>query len=329
MSEIGIDSPRHVLLSGATGFLGSELCGYLRKRGVRVRGVVRSAVDGPWDDMIVADLASSGIEKESLYGIDTVFHLAGKAHALSETRDASSEYARINTEGTRRLLSAARVAGVRRFVFFSSVKAVGEGGVDCMDESSNLPAETPYGQSKREAERLVIEGGYVPSPVVLRLSMVYGPSDKGNLPRMIESVAKGRFPPLPESSNRRSMVHVEDVVQAAVLAAERLEAVGQIYNVTDGQTYSSRQIYEWICDALGRPVPRWNVPMGVLKALASVGDRIGRMRDRRFIFDSDVLDKLVGSACYSSDKIVRELGFRPKRNLRSSLPEIIAYLDLS
>lgn len=173
-----------------------------------------------------------------------------------------------------------------------------------------------------------MEGGYVPEPVILRLSMVYGPTRKGNLPKMIEAIRRGRFPPLPETGNKRSMAHVDDVVQAAILAAEKAEAVGQTYIVTDGQAYSTRQIYESICEVLGKPVPSWHVPIGMLKTLAKVGDGIGILRGRRFMCDSDALDKLTGSAWYSQEKIERELGFSPKRRLRGSLAEIVHYLGL-
>lgn len=205
---------------------------------------------------------------------------------------------------------------------------MGEGGEVCQDESVSCCPETPYGRSKLVAERFVLEGGYVPEPVVLRLSMVYGCSHKGNLPRMIEAVAKGRFPPLPDVGNKRSMVHVKDVVQAAMLAAERSAAVGQAYIVTDGHPVSTRQMYEWICGVLGKPVPAWTIPIRLMKVLAHVGDGIGRVRGRRFMFDSGALDKLISSACYSSEKIKRELGFRPAWDLRSALPEIVASLGM-
>ncbi len=302
--------------------LGRPLCHTLHSHGWRVIAVTRKQEAGPWDESIQADLASQ--ETFSMPSdIDVVFHLAGKAHALSETKQDEKEYFRINTEGTRRVLEAAQASGVRRFVFFSSVKAINEGGTECLDEASPCLPVTPYGKSKLEAERLVLEGNYVPEPVVLRLSMVYGPSPKGNLPRMIEAVAKGRFPPIPEFGNRRSMVHVEDVVQAAILAAERSEAIGQTYLVTDGQPYSTRELYEWICQALGKPIPGWRIPKIVFRGLAKVGDIIGGVRGRRFMFDSDTLEKLAGSACYSSQKIEQELGFRAHHHLRESLPDII------
>jgi len=261
----------------------------------------------------------------ALSGIDTVFHLAGKAHALTENRQDVDEYFQINTGATERLLQACRAQGVKRFIYFSSVKAVGSiDGV--MDESVIVETDSPYGRSKFSSEKLVLEGGFVPHPVVIRPSMVYGNTEKGNLPRMIQAIAAGRFPPLPDNGNRRSMVHVDDVVQAAILAAERPEAAGQAYIVTDGVPYSTHQIQDWICEALGRKVPSWSVPMSALKLLGYLGDVIGRTRGRRFMFDSDALESLLGSASYSSKKIEAELGFRPSRNLQDALPEIIEFL---
>ena len=314
------------LVTGGSGSIGINLCCELVSCGYDVRVLARRKEDGPWKELIQGGLTKS-LPDSLCDGVDTIFHLAGKAHALSETSQDEDEYFAINAEGTRKLLEAAKQAGVRRFVFFSSIKAMGEGGLECFDESASCVPETPYGSSKLAAEKLVLEGGYVPEPVVLRLSMVYGNSEKGNLPRMIEAVAKGRFPPLPEAGNRRSMVHVDDVVHAAILAAEKTEAIGQTYIVTDGTPYSTRQIYEWICEALGKPVPGWSIPMPVLRMLARVGDGIGGVRGRRFMFDSDALDKLIGSACYSSAKLERELGFVPQRHLRETLPDMIRFLE--
>jgi len=224
------------------------------------------------------------------------------------------------------MLEAAQRAGVKSFIYFSSVKAVGNSDFE-MDETYSADPDTPYGASKLAAEKLVLEGGYVPHPVVIRPSMVYGNTEKGNLPKMIRAIEAGRFPPLPDIGTRRSMVHVEDVVQAAILATERSEAAGQTYIVTDGQAYSTRQIYEWICEALQKPIPGWSVPLVVLKGLGQAGDVIGKMQGKRFMFDSDALAKLAGSAYYSSEKIQNELGFKAGYHLKETLPEIIRYLE--
>jgi UDP-glucose 4-epimerase len=350
-----IRSGTTAFVTGATGFIGRRLCARLRGSGASVIGLARRAspraAAAPVDAWVEGDLgddAPLSLPK----GIDTVFHLAGKAHALSEVAQDDAEYARINTEGTRRMLEAAKEAGVRAFVFFSTVKAVGEGprtenggprtevGFSSRASATqNAAAETvlatrfasgwdtPYGQSKRAAERLVLEGGYVPHPVVLRPSLIYGPSPKGNLEKMITAVRRGRFPPLPETGNRRSMVHVDDVIDAALVVARSPAAAGGTYIVADNEPFSTRQLFEWISEAVGQPVPRWSVPMWTMCVLGRVGDLIGRLRGRRFVFDSDALEKLTDSAWYSSEKLQRELGWVPRHTLRGSLGEICAGME--
>lgn len=318
---------KHALVTGASGFIGLELCRRLRGQGVRVRAQMRRAraAPGPWDEVVSADLAEGSLPAACLEGVDSLFHLAGKVHALSERMDDEEEYRRVNVDGTRLLLEAARRAGCRRFVFLSSVQAMGETASARLDEGSEPHPATAYGRSKLAAEALVLDPALSPPHACcLRPPLVYGPGQKGNLQRMIRAVDQGLFPPLPETGNRRSMVHVQDVVDAAVLAAAHPGARGRTYIVTDGRAYSSREILDAIRGSLRRRVPRWHVPLGALRFLARAGDVVGRLRGRRFVFDSDALEKLIGSAWYSSERISRELGFRASRGFLEALPEIIA-----
>jgi nucleoside-diphosphate-sugar epimerase len=242
--------------------------------------------------------------------------------------DAESEYVRANVDGTRNVLEAAVKAGVPRLVFVSSVKAGGEGSDVCLDEAMEDRPETPYGRTKLEAERLVfkIAREHQMHAVVLRLPLVYGPGHKGNLERMLHAVAARRFPPLPEYGNNRSMVHVSDVADAAILAAGDPDANVQTYIVTDGRPYSTRELYALMRVALGRRKPLISLPRGALRAAARLGDIVGRLRGRRFFFDSGALEKLTESAWYSSRKIETELGFKPAYDLEKALPELIAVL---
>jgi nucleoside-diphosphate-sugar epimerase len=277
---------------------------------------------------VQADLTEPQSLAGACAGVEAVFHLASYAHAEPDPDGGDAQrHRRVTIEGTRALLDAAVRAGVRRFVFFSSVKAMGEGDASCLDEGCTLPPVTAYGQSKRAAERLVMHAGQRHGLHVcaLRLPLVYGGSGaKGNLPRMIAAVRRHLFPPLPEVGNRRSVVHVEDVVRAALLAAENRRAGGQTYIVTDGEVYSTRQLYDKICRALGRPAPAWSVPMGLLRAAARLGDGVEQLNRHRFPINSDALQKLTGSAWYSSRKISDELGYRPEHNLDSALLEMVA-----
>lgn len=325
-----MDSIDRAVVTGATGFIGRALCAKLTARGVRVRALVRRAADGPWEDLIVADIGAGPLPDDALLGVDTVFHLAGKVDALSDMDGDESEYLRDNVEGTRNVLEAATKIRVERFVFVSSVKAGGECSDVCLDEAMVDNPETPYGRAKLEAERLVFKYAlkHKMHAVVLRLPLVYGPGHKGNLVRMLESVAARRFPPWPEFGNHRSMVHVEDVAVAAILAAQTPDANVQTYIVTDGRPYSTRELYGLMRLALGRRKPRLSIPIKVLRAAARFGDMVGRMRDRRFFFDSDTLEKLTASAWYRSRKLESELGFNPTYDLERALPEMVETLGL-
>lgn len=319
------------LVTGAGGFIGRHLVVRLLHDGHAVRALVREAGhSGDWPagvEVAVGDVRDAQAMKAVAAGCETVFHLAGKAHALTEVRGDEDVYRAVNTEGTRHVLEGAVAGGARRFVLFSSVKAMGEGGSSCLDESFDGPPETPYGRSKLEAERLAFDIGKRAGLHVscLRLPLVYGPGNKGNLSKMMAAIDHGTFPPLPELGNRRSMVHVVDVVRAALLAADQPAANGRCYIVTDWRGYSTRELYELICRALGKRLPGWHVPLWVLTMLGRVGDAIGRVRGKRFLFDSDALEKLAGSAWYSSERIARELGYRPSVTFPEALPELIAW----
>jgi nucleoside-diphosphate-sugar epimerase len=141
---------------------------------------------------------------------------------------------------------------------------------------------------------------------------------------MIRAVGRGIFPPIPDTGNTRSMVHIDDLVQALMLSMEKDEANGRVFIVTDGNTYSTRQIYEWICQALGREVPSWRIPAGLLRSVARVGDGIGVFTGRKFVFDTRTYDKLLGSANYDSARIRELLGYRPHWDLKRALPSMVS-----
>jgi nucleoside-diphosphate-sugar epimerase len=325
---------RPVLVTGGTGFIGRYLVEALVAVGAKVTILARPhgeslQVARRRSDQVEhrhGDLTDPGSLAGVCDGVDTIFHLAGFAHAEdgSTSLDESPHW-RITVEGTQALLDHACAAGVKRLIFVSTVKAMGEGSDACLDETSPVKPEDHYGVAKLEAERLVLAAGprCGVHTAVLRLPMVYGRHNAGNLPRMITAIERGLFPPLPEVNNRRSMVHVEDVIQALLLAAERSIPSGQIYLVTDDNVYSSRRIYESICAALGRRPPAWRVPAWLLWAAGRVGN-ILRALHLPAPLTTEALRKLLGSAWYSCEKAKRELGYRPRRKLEDALAEMVA-----
>ena len=259
-------------------------------------------------------------------GVTTVFHCAGHAHAFKGLKAADDAVHRaVNLDGTRHLLYAAGHAGVRRLVFLSSVKAMGEPGGACVDETWSLPPDSAYGQAKRAAEDLVLKAGvqYGMHVANLRLAMVYGAGGRGNLERMATLVRRGWFPPLPESGNRRSLVHVSDVVAAMRRGADDPRANGRTYIVADSRTVSGRGLYDALREVLGMPAIGWAVPRAALEGLARFGDVLEAVGGRRLPFDSEVLDRLLGSACYLPTRIENELGWRAEVPLPDGLREML------
>ena len=319
-----------VLVTGATGFIGRKLVDAFNGQNKTICVLTRdvSKISRLWPRGNIARRSGDITKAETLNdvcrGVNSVFHLASYAEEMkfNETEDPHWQ---VTVEGTRYLLEAAVRSGVKKFIYVSSVKAMGEGGESCLDESCPAEPVSAYGRAKLEAERLVLEAGKKHGMHVcnLRLPLVYGRDNRGNIRRMIVAIDRGRFPPLPETGNRRSMVHVDDVIKALWLAAENPAARGQTYIITDDRVYSTHQIYAAIRQALGRSVPRWTIPLGLLRMAARMGDTIGRIRGSSFVFDSGVLDKLTGSAWYSCQKIKTELGYRPTRFLEDGLREMV------
>jgi nucleoside-diphosphate-sugar epimerase len=315
---------RVYLVTGASGFVGRALCPKLRGTG-RVRALFRSPAEGPWDESVRVDLSSGGSVGPALEAVDTVFHLAGKTDDSATGRPDAGDFRRVNTEGTARLLEASAAFGVSRFVYLSSVKAMGTGGGDRLNESAPERTTTPYGLSKREAEKLVIDAAGIPHVCVLRASPVYGAGSKGNLSRMISAMGRGFFPPVPRIHNARSMVHVDDLADALILASENEAADRRVFIVTDGRSYSTREIYEWVCESFGKRPPRWAIPEPVFRTAGRIGDAIGAVTGRPFLFNSGMAERLFGSAFYDSGLITRTLGFEPKRTLENALEEMTGH----
>jgi nucleoside-diphosphate-sugar epimerase len=303
-----------VVVTGASGFIGRRLCEALRTQDHVVAILRAVSQDGSWDEAAVADIAQDELDVRTFAGADVVFHLAGRAHAVAERAADISLYRRINVEGTRRVAAAARAAGVRRFVFASSVKAMGEGeGDDTL---------SPYGQSKRDAEDIVL--ATMPEPVVLRLSLVYGPGVEGNLGGMLRAIKSFRFPPPPHVRNRRAMVHVDDVARALIAASSSSNAVGKCVVIGDGVEYSTRDIFDAMNAALDRPPVAWSLPSPCWRALAVAGDALGAVLKRRAPFDSEAYAKLFGSAWYEPGDMRTLLGIVPQLTLEDALPGMVA-----
>jgi nucleoside-diphosphate-sugar epimerase len=328
-------SGTRVLVTGGTGKLGRQLVTALHGAGALVAVLTRSpnVAGGLWQHTdiacILGDLTEPDSLRQALEGVELVFHLASYSPRLDEPDlyEAPSHWP-VTAVGTRDLLDAAVAAGVSGLIYLSSVKAMGEGaGADGRpaDEATPARPETLYGRAKLEAEQAVLQAGFSNGlhVCVLRLPMVYGLGAGGNLYRMIDAVARGRFPPWPQLVNRRSAVHVDDLVSAALLVATDPRAAGETYLVTDGVEYSTRWIYEQIRLALGWPIPTWTLPFCCWRLAARVGTLGERLTGRPMPLNTTALSKLAGDAWYSSRKIRDTLSFTSRHHLGTEIPSMV------
>lgn len=312
------------LIAGGTGFIGRRLLQAFRKESVPCCALVRKSFSA--EDRVVSDLSDRMGLASACLKVGAVFHCAGYAHAFSSLgSDDATMHWKVNFEGTRNLVEAAGQAGVKRFVFLSSVKAMAEPGDQCIDEDFSGQPETAYGQSKLAAEQVVLDAGrrYGMHVVNLRLAMVYGAGGRGNLERMGVMVKQGLFPPLPETGNHRSLVHVDDVVSAMRLVSADDRASGQTYIIANREAPSGRALYDALRQAQGLPACRWSVPAAALRLAARAGDGLESLLERRMPLDSEVVDRLLGSAWYSPARIERELGWGARVSLLEGLSEML------
>ena len=302
-----------VLVTGANGFIGSHL------RSGSIAMVRRAAQAGE----ISADLLDFESLKRACKGIDTIIHCAGYAHAFDD-KDPE-RYWRVNFDGTKNLLHAANELGVKRFIYLSSVKASESAGVGDWGNSLTKRPLSPYGFSKRAAEFEVLSVGQTSGMHVvnLRLAMVYGRGGKGNLERMAHAINKGWFPPLPETDNQRSVVHVNDVISAIYVCAENPHANGKTYVVCDSKCYSTKEIYDTIRRELKLPRRRFSVPIALLRAGGRMGDQMQKLFKTNLPLNSEVISKLIDSECYSAEPLRQELGWSARVNLIEGIREML------
>ena len=319
------------LVTGGNSFIGIHLVNELIRRNVNIVVYVRSIKTIP-DEWIgkVKVIEGDLIDNNSILNIgdkfDVVFHLAAYVHKIPKSDDEKKYVFAVNVEGTKNLLESLSDS-VGNIVFFSSVSVYGNDMGRNLDEDTSTNPTTLYGKTKLSAEQLVIDYGnkHKFKTTILRLPLVYGPGNKGNIYNMIEAIDHRRFVMMGRGRNKRSMVYVGNVVDAAMAVLNTEVSDGKVYLITDGIDYTVRDLYKLISKGLGRnPLP-FNVPMGIAKMLAMAGDIGNKIIRKPLPFNSEVLGKLTDSLTFSSGRIQKDIGFKPKYNLYNTIDEIIRW----
>ncbi len=302
------------LVTGATGYIGSELCRQLSAAGRAFvplsaggRGLAGGRATHP------VDLRRSPVPAELLAGVDVVYHLAGIAH-----QQAPAElHEEVNYRATLALAGAAERAGVRLFVYLSSVKAMGPAaGCVARQEGEVAAPAGAYAESKWRAECALRErfADSAMAVVILRPALVYGPHPRGNL-RWLLRAARWGFP-LPPEGGARSMVSTRDLAELMLLLPLKVQEGVHTWIVTDGEAYTTRQVYVLLREALGRSGER-QLPTWCWRALAAGLDILQRQPV------GSSFGKLFGAERYDNHALLRATGWRPRLTLARVAPAMV------
>jgi len=304
---------RSVLVTGSGGFVGRAAIKILSDTGYVVRQASHLARPGASQ---VGPLSAETDWRPIVEDRQVVLHLAARVHIGGRgTAEDFDTFRTTNRDGTLRLAEQAAWAGVRRFVFMSTIKVNGEGAEQPYSESDTPAPQGAYAVSKYEAEEglkeIAARTGL--EVVILRPPLVYGPGVKGNFRALVKLVARGVPLPLASVRNQRSFIGLANLVSAIQLALEHPAAAGRTYPLSDQHDLSTPELVEKLATALGRRSRLFPFPVPALE-LAS-----------RLIGRHQAFQQLAGSLAVDSSAISRELGWRPVRTVDEELADTAAW----
>jgi nucleoside-diphosphate-sugar epimerase len=309
-----------VLVTGSTGFLGKSLVEKLRLDSYEVISVYRGVEEDTVESVYVEGIDSRTIWKGRLAGIDYIVHCAARVHVMNEVNnDTLTAFREVNVNGTMNLAKSAAEAGVKRFVFISSIKVNGEStsGRSPYSTTDEPAPIDPYGVSKAEAEDELLALGKLSGMeiVIIRPPLVYGPGVKANFAAICKLVSKGL--PLPFgfiTSNRRSMVYVANLISLIKECIVNDKAPGHIFLVSDNDDLSLAILIKRLSFAMNRSIIMLPVPKFLFELLGKLTGKTA------------VIDRLCGSLQVDITHTYKTLNWQPPYSVDEGLSETVKHL---
>jgi UDP-glucose 4-epimerase len=306
-----------ILVTGATGFVGSALCRILCERGYGVRAAIRSERSLPnpaAERAVIGEIGAATDWAAALQGIDAVIHTAARVHRVDDSRAESEAYIETNARGTQHLAEAAVRAGVRRLIYLSSVKVNGEETHGRAFSAADVPQpQDPYAAAKWRGEQYLqqISAATALQAVIVRSPLVYGPRVRANFLRMLRWVDRGWPLPLGAVDNQRSLVSLWNLCDLIVRLLDHPGAAGRTWMVSDGRDLSTRQLIRSIAEAMRRRLRLVPVPAGLLYLGGALLGRRGEV------------SRLCGSLTVDIGPTRSELGWVPPLSVEEAIARTV------
>lgn len=306
-----------ILVTGATGFIGSYLIKTLSMKKHKIRCLVRESSNieslKKLDvELWFGDLNDKKTLKGVTRGVDIVFHLAAIGDINATSEKYYTTYSYVNVDGTKNLLEECIKHDIKKFVHFSSVAAMGDlKKKDPISEKDKCKPKTPYEKSKRKSELVALSfwKKYRIPVVILRPTMVYGEGAKKESSKIEKSVKLKIVPILGNGNNLIHMVHVKNVVQAAILAAKRGKA-GEIYIISD-EFYTWNETVNLVAQKMGIKTFKIHIPIFIAKPFVILIEEISKILNFIPPFTSRRLEGLSTNVRYDLSKTEKELNYKP------------------
>lgn len=328
-----MQEPSRVLITGATGAIGPQVVQAFQTAGYKVQILTRHTPKPglrPANvDIHIGDITKQGTIDRAVQGCELVIHLAALLHIVNPSPNLQSEYEQVNITGTANLVKSAVKADVKRIIFASTINVYGESHGQILTETISPLPTTIYARTKLAGEKLVLDtqnSRGEPIGVILRFGAVYGSRIKGNYQQLLKLLARNRFFPIGCGKNRRTLIHDKDVAQAILLAAQHPQAVGQVFNISDGDYHTVQSIIEAMSSALGRKAPRYSIPVTPIRYAAGLLEDLGQKVGYQSPIVRATIDKYTEDIAVSSKRIQEQLGFKPQYDLHTGWQETVREL---
>jgi len=312
---------KKILVTGASGFIGSALCSELVKSDFIVCGIGRNLDNSlnncGYEYVSIGDINSQTNWKNILEKVDCIIHCAGRAHKMSENKELDL-YHLVNTKGTIRLAEEAVKAGVKRLIFLSSAKVNGEstGKINNKEIFTNKDKPEPqdsYSISKLRAEEALweISAKKGLEVTVVRLTLVYGKEVKGNLKNLIKLVKLGIPLPLSMVKNKRSMIGIDNLINLLIRCIDHPQACGKTFLVSDGEDLSTQKLINYIAKSMGLKARLFPVPLTILKFLGFI---FGKQKE---------VNRLTGSLRVDNNHTQKVLNWKPPLSVEEGIRRMV------